>query len=290
MVRAGNHSVCLVDAKTDLPLKEFQHQGKTWVVGQPGQEYWISVTSYEYNNFSVARARVDGKRTGSRVKHDPRFRGESRYMGIFRGGHLKAALCFASRSHEGQRDNSKKNVGMIDVSWHEVRNTGRQDPQELGYRYYGVWKDGETAGVEDGKKEGVGALQSKVGSTMERKEVSRSLTGIGRCLYGAKIYYCEAAGLVARGIVTHQQLVAQGIVGGGNEPQEEDIKPTPERRKQSHKKPQAVAETIDLTDDAEVSSAGDASPPVVPDQARSSSVVKVEAVQSSTLHVEDVLN
>ena len=91
----------------------------------------------------------------------------------------------------------------------------------------------------------------------------------------------------------HLQKFEVWVVGGGHddedEPEEEDIKLTPKRHKRSHKKPQVVAETIDLTDDAEVSSADGASPPLVPDEAQSSSVVKVKAVQSSTLRVEEFL-
>ena len=303
MVRVGNHSVCLVDAKTDLPLKEFQHQGKTWVVGQPGQEYWISVTSFESSKKTLSGVRVDGKIIGERIKHYPKYAGQSTKMGaVIEHGSQRVALQFASQkqcepSHPSRT--SQNFVGTIDLFWHEFDAVLRPNAPA----YSKTWHGNVKATAADNKKEGVGALQSQIGSSkMQRSAPTRYMAKRGKHLYGTKIYYCEAAGLVARGIVTHQQLVDAGVVGqGGHDDEdetEEDVKPF-KRRKRGPKKPQAVSETIDLTqsDGAVVPSFSSAISPVVPDEAKSSQSgtaaaveVKAEVVGSSIAANEDVVD
>jgi hypothetical protein len=290
MVRVGNHSVCLVDATTKVPLKEYQHAGKTWVEGRPGQEYFVKVVARERKIQTVALINVDGKRIG-KVQHRANGSMKGAIVGLAGGVQGRdTALRFASVQQAAGDRTCNAIVGVVDVSWRQGISTKTpSSSSSSSSSRVDKWSDTTIVTSPDNKKEGVGALQSTFGSSTVKKKKPQYKWKKGKHLYDTKIYYCEAAGLVARGIATPQELAAaNGSVGDengdGNNFETKETR-APKRRKKAHKSGQSSGEIIDLTASAGVMEAQ------VPEEAKSSGTgngPKPETIKSAWTDLVDL--
>ena len=262
MVRVNLHSVCLVDATTKVPLKEYQHQGKTWVEGKPGQEYLISVTSHDRHMSTLSYVEVDGKDIGYSAVNEPKHAGDPYLFGPISQQNLKSSLRFASMEQKDSSSTTESNSGVVKASWYEA--ILRPAPKEThNPGVFTLWTSTKES-APGSKKEGVGALQSQVGSSKISWDTPiASHWNDGAYLYSAEIYYCEAAGLVARGVATPQQLQLAGA-SGGDDPENdfENTQPTPKRHKKAQKAT-STAGSVDLTASVK---------PEAPDEVKSSAV------------------
>ena len=64
MVRVGEHSLALVDATTLVPLHEYTKGVDTWVAGNPGDEFFVELTSHQEWPRTSAMITVDALHIG----------------------------------------------------------------------------------------------------------------------------------------------------------------------------------------------------------------------------------
>ena len=47
MVRVGEHTLEVINARIKQAVLEYTHNGETWIEGRPGEEYLFEITSHQ---------------------------------------------------------------------------------------------------------------------------------------------------------------------------------------------------------------------------------------------------
>ena len=245
MVKHGNHSLQLVDATTGAVLPEYTDKnGETWVAGAPGDEYYVRITSHTHGSLTTAQPiLVDGRCIGYSFQQGPdinmcsdlgpvhSFQERASKVKTEGGSATTSSFKFASTPSAG----AASFCGEISVTYNSVRDS--QTPANFAFAT--PWQNNYNVQASDSTKDGVGALNSTVGSSS--KSIAKAVTSwiCEAHLYTIKIKYCEEIGLLARKIITPQQM-NQGVVvvgggigggGGGGDPSGSAVKKSKKKRK-----------------------------------------------------------
>ena len=196
-----------------------------------------------------ASSLLDTPETGDNTKSCQAFSFARRALpqGISNG-----ASATATGGKPSSSSSKSSNHGSVQVTWSEGYESGiptrkwfrmwnetslEQRRQQQSLQHYSSQEPSTTAAPSPDKKEGVGCLQSKLGTSTHRVPKASTSWNLGRPLCTITIRYCEMAGLVARGIV-QLPLQVQGqmvVAGDGNK----------------KRKARTVVETVDLTCDSD---------------------------------------
>ena len=275
MVHNGGHSLQIVDAVTKQPLREFRaSDGTIWVEGKHGNEFCLRVAGPPGIFTICGDIKVDGTDVGFQAKCGvlPQYT----LIGMNDGRGNATTMQFARVEKTGGTEHQGKQIGVVSATWFDARiyhgpdihqNTPRNAPNEDI-----APSDAAVYSPED-EKTSVGALKTVVGSQVLRKAPAPAppvpvLTNSGIVLrppivehwerglrrVTLKIYYCEAAGLVARKIAKSSEFWAAAAVTPASQASTESNKKRPaalssrtKKKKKGDAKPEPKTETVDLT-------------------------------------------
>ena len=204
MVRVGKYSLTIVDATTLVPLQEYTNGVDTWVAGNPGDEFFVDLTSHQKGSNTVASIDVDTVNIG----YDIRLSSEGPQSGrlgplksgqVLHPGSTPMVHAFRFRTPQTAGEGSSQSFGAVEAVWNLTKYTGI--PADRTHTTH-AWAGAQNAVAPDGKKQGVGALASTSGSTPIRLGPwAETIWSTHDEVARAKICYCEPFGLVARGIL-----------------------------------------------------------------------------------------
>ena len=170
MVRQGDFGLGLVDATTRQPLKEYPKNGEVWVVGKPGTEFFLQLSSWHTTSTAARPITVDGKSIGRSQNFKPSGNGVTvSTVGARQGvSGSHTAFKFAAIPPTDADNAALGECGTITATWTAAVATNK-NKNMANKSGHGMWAGPAGATVTEGKKEAVGALKSAVGSvTMVR--------------------------------------------------------------------------------------------------------------------------
>lgn len=202
MVRVENHSMEILDAISLQPLREFVHNGEVWVEGRPGNEYLIKISSHKYGTRSLADPiMIDGSSIGYIFQQGPDINLNATLGPIGSSGVEDTSGTVNCKAFRFSRPvfgdiGSTSHHGSIQTTWFKARDS--EVPSSPVF--FPSWKESDGVAI-DSKKNSVGSLKSTPGSSDVSVAKATSTWHMEEKICTITIRYCEAAGLVAQGII-----------------------------------------------------------------------------------------
>lgn len=216
MVRTGCFELLLIDAVTKQPLLEkVDGEGKVWVKGDPGDEFFVQVISSMPRGTDVdASVKVDGNDLGyGWVTHGP---DRSDMLGPAKGGDLENNVVHAFKfvRHENKTVEEDDDdgpgplpaAGTVQVNWHLTYKTAKtyDTPSSSCASWQAVASDAHAS--SHNKKE-MATLKAGVGSAPSQiAGLSNAVYEKGQHIATATIHYTTDFGMAVRGLYTEDEV------------------------------------------------------------------------------------
>ena len=209
VVRSG-FEVQLVDAKTKLPFKEHEKDGKIYVEAEPDAEYFIAIRRIDAPGIPVIQSYfyVDGTSLGYHSNHT-KVEMTPSYKGIFsrtNGISKTISLKFSKPKLAKDRDGYRGGMGKVEVKIYEGVFKGMKTHfSDISSDFESAVAGAANAG--DGKKKFL--LSTKGTTTTGKIEVDKA-SGVskphasykaGHLIDSIVLFYCSALGMIEVGVL-----------------------------------------------------------------------------------------